>query len=84
MKSLIQAPGGLDLLGSQINGICLQASHSFSCFLSFFLSPPRRESSRTWKKWVRREKRVSRELLVQVTWRLEIWKDKRGEGMGTT
>ncbi|XP_070449158.1 ral guanine nucleotide dissociation stimulator-like [Equus przewalskii] len=24
-----------------------------------------RESSRTWKKWVRREKRVSRELLVQ-------------------
>ncbi|XP_070376362.1 ral guanine nucleotide dissociation stimulator-like isoform X4 [Equus asinus] len=26
-----------------------------------------RESSRTWKKWVRREKRVSRELLVQ--WR---------------
>ncbi|XP_070359621.1 ral guanine nucleotide dissociation stimulator-like 1 [Equus asinus] len=65
VKSLIQAPGSLDLLGSQTNGICLQASHSFSCLLAFFLSPPRRESSRTWKKWVRREKRVSRELLVQ-------------------
>ncbi|XP_070376361.1 ral guanine nucleotide dissociation stimulator-like isoform X2 [Equus asinus] len=65
VKSLIQAPGSLDLLGSQTNGTCLQACHSFSCLLACFLSPPCRESSRTWKKWVRREKRVSRELLVQ-------------------
>nr|XP_008509100.1 PREDICTED: ral guanine nucleotide dissociation stimulator-like [Equus przewalskii] len=31
-----------------------------------------RESSPTWKNWCRREKRMSRELLVQVTWRMEI------------